>query len=56
MQTANDCLEKAMFIASESYSGSTYEMGFFRAMDEDRDETLVMTPGNGPTTLPAIAA
>jgi hypothetical protein len=56
MQNANDCLEKAMFIASESYSGSTYEMGLFQAMDELCDETIIMIPESAAATAPAIAA
>ena len=56
MQNPNDCLQQAMFIASESYSGSTYETGFFQAMDEDCDETIVIAPRDYAATAPAIAA
>jgi hypothetical protein len=56
MQTPNGCIEKAMFIASESYSGSTYEAALFHAMDESCDETIVMVLESDAATAPVIAA
>ena len=35
MQNNDNCLREAMVIASESYSGSTYETHLFEPMDSD---------------------
>jgi hypothetical protein len=55
MQTSNGCFETAMFIASESYSGSAYEAALFHAMDEDCDEAIVIVLESDAATAPAMA-
>jgi hypothetical protein len=56
MQNSTDCLNAAMFIAAENYSGSTYGVNLFRAMDEICDDALTVAPGLGPSSLPVLAA
>ena len=56
MQLSNECLDMAMFIASESYSGSVYEVDFFAAMDGPCDEVVVFTREYGGNANISAAA
>jgi len=56
MKNRDDCLNEAMFIASESYSGSTYEMGLIEAMDKECDEIFVMLQDAELAPVPTMAA
>jgi hypothetical protein len=53
MQSTDECLQTAMFIASESYSGSTYETSLFGSKDNICDDPPVITDEN---VVPAMAA
>jgi hypothetical protein len=56
MQNRNDCLNEAMFIASESYSGSTYENSLFEAMDKGCDEIVVIMQDDNAASVPVMTA
>ena len=53
MQPTNECLQAAMFIASESYSGSTYETSLFGAKDNICDDPPVITDENVVSAMAA---
>jgi hypothetical protein len=53
MQPTNDCLQNAMFIASESYSGSSYETDLLQSMNTNCEDVPVITNEND---APAMAA
>jgi hypothetical protein len=53
MQSTNECLQAAMFIAAESYSGSTYETILFGSKDNICDDPPVITDEN---VVPTMAA
>ena len=56
MQNRNDCLNEAMFIASESYSGSTYENSLFEMMDKGCDEIFVIMQDGNTASMPGMGA
>jgi hypothetical protein len=41
MRNLTDYLNEAMFLAAESYSGSSYELGLFELTDKPCDEAFV---------------
>ena len=56
MQNRNDCLNEAMFIASESYSASTYENSLFEMMDKGCDEIFVIMQDGNTASMPGMGA
>lgn len=56
MQTSDECLNQAMFLASESYSGSSYDLGAFQLMGSMCDEIFVLAPKDGGGSISALAS
>ena len=56
MKNSTDCLNQAMFLAAESYSGSSYESWLFEAMDGSCDESIVLLRESETAEVLVLAA
>ena len=56
MQNPSNCLHQAMFIASESYSGSAYQTALFEEMDDLCSDAFVPSYETDASNVPAMAA
>jgi hypothetical protein len=56
MQIEQECLNRAMFIASESYSGSFYDLTLSQAMDDECDDVSAIAFSEPETTIIVMAA
>lgn len=56
MQNINECLDRAMFIASESYSNSTYESNLSWSIKDPCDEMPALSPTEDWAITSSLAA
>jgi len=53
METTDNCLQNAMFLASTSYSGSSYDASSSAAIEDECGEPLAFRDPPAPSVLAA---